>query len=160
LGRAEQIGFADDTFDLVFSVDVIHHVVDRAAYYSEVARVLRPGGQACTVTDSADTIRRREILSGYFPETAEPELARYPRVAQLNAWMVASGLVDDEVVMVEEPYAVTSAQPYRDKVYSSLYLISEKVWRVGVERLERDVARGPVQGASRYVCVWGRKPQA
>ena len=64
-----------------------------------------------------------------------------------------------DVVAVEEPYGVTSAQPFRDRAYSSLHLISEEAWRAGLERLERDLARGPVRGVSRYACVWGCKPE-
>jgi ubiquinone/menaquinone biosynthesis C-methylase UbiE len=157
LGRAEQLGFAGQAFTLVFSVDVIHHVADKASYYYEAARVLRPGGQVCTITDSEEIIRRREVLSGYFPETVEIELARYPRIGQLEAWMAAAGLVEPVVVTVEEPYEVTSAQAFRDKAYSSLHLISEEAWQAGLERLERDLARGPIRGASRYACLWGRK---
>ena len=71
-------------------------------------RLLRPGGRVCTVTDSEEIIRRREILSGYFPETVEVELARYPRIAHLESWMAAAGLVAIEVVTVEQPYEVTS----------------------------------------------------
>jgi ubiquinone/menaquinone biosynthesis C-methylase UbiE len=123
LGRAEELSFADGAFDLIFSVDVIHHVGDKAAFYREAARVLRPGGQVCTVTDSADMIRRREILSGYFPETIEIELARYPRIAQLEAWMDEAGLETSRVVAVKEPYEITSAEPFRDRAYSSLRLI-------------------------------------
>lgn len=158
LGRAEQLGVADDTFDLIFSVDVIHHVAGKAAFYREVARTLRPGGHVCTVTDSEEIIRRREILSGYFPETVELELARYPRIAQLKAWMTAAALEDEDVVTVEEPYQLTDARPFRDKAFSSLHLVPEEAWRAGLARLERDLARGPIRGASRYACVWGRKP--
>lgn len=157
LGRAEQIALAADTLDLVLSVDVIHHVADKAAFYAGVARVLRPGGQVCTVTDSADIIRCREVLSGYFPETVDRELARYPCLDQIEAWKVAAGLTDMEVVTVGEAYEVTSAQPFRDKVYSSLHLISDASWRAGLKRLERDLRSGPVRGVSRYACVWGRK---
>jgi SAM-dependent methyltransferase len=157
VGRAEQIAFAADKFDLIFSVDVIHHVADKGAYYAGVARALRPGGQVCTVTDSADIIRRREILSGYFPETVDRELARYPRISRLEAWMADAGLMGQELVHVKEPYEITSAQSFRDKAYSSLHLISDAAWRVGVERLKRDLAKGPVRGVSRYACVWGCK---
>jgi ubiquinone/menaquinone biosynthesis C-methylase UbiE len=157
LGRAEQIAFAANSFDLIFSVDVVHHVEDKAAFYAGVARTLRAGGRVCTVTDSADIIRRRELLSGYFPETVEVELARYPRIRQLEAWMVAAGLADVQVVTVEEPYEVTNSQPFRDRVYSSLHLISGEAFQAGLERLERDLARGPLRGVSRYACVWGRK---
>jgi ubiquinone/menaquinone biosynthesis C-methylase UbiE len=160
LGRAEELGFADATFHLVYSVDVIHHIGDKATFYREGARVLQPGGWLCTLTDSADMIRRREILSGYFPETVEIELARYPRIAQLETWMNRAGLVSIRTSAVEEPYEVTSIHPFRDRAYSSLHLIAEEAWQAGMERLERDLARGPIQGMARYACVWGRKPAA
>jgi ubiquinone/menaquinone biosynthesis C-methylase UbiE len=157
LGRAEQMGFAADGLNLVFSVDVIHHVSDRTAFYREAARVLQPGGYVCTVTDSEEIIRRREVLSGYFPETVEVELARYPRLADLEKWMAEAGLAGLGTILVEEPFEISSAQPYRDKAFSSLHLISEEAWRVGLERLEQALARGPIRGSSRYACLWGRK---
>lgn len=157
VGRAEQLAFAGGSLDLVFSVDVIHHVADQPAYYHEVARVLRPGGRVCTVTDSADMIRHREILAGYFPETVPYELARYPRLATLEAWMVEAGLIAGPVVAVEAPYELADAQPFRDRAYSALHLIPERAWRAGLDRLERDLARGPVRGVSRYACVWGQR---
>jgi ubiquinone/menaquinone biosynthesis C-methylase UbiE len=156
-GRAEQLGLAEGTFDLIFSVDVIHHVADKAAFYHEVVRCLSPGGQVCTVTDSADIIRRREILSGYFPETVEIELARYPRIAQLETWMAEAGLRQFAMTIVEVGIEITSAQPFRDRAYSALHLISEEAWQAGLERLERDLAHGPVRGVSRYACEWAAK---
>lgn len=158
LGRAERLAFANDAFDLIFSVDVIHHLSDKAASYREVSRALRPGGRVCTVTDSEEIIRHREILAGYFPETVEPELARYPRITQLEAWMTAAGMERLGTVTVTAPYKVTNAQPFRDKAFSALHLISEAAWQDGLERLEADLARGPVHGSSRYACAWGSKP--
>ena len=157
LGRAERLSFAAEALDLVFSVDVIHHVADKAAFYREAARILRRGGHACTVTDSEEIIRQREVLAGYFPETVEVELARYPRLADLEGWMAEAGLASLGTVVVEEPYEISSAQPYRDKAFSSLHLIPEEAWRAGLERLEQALARGPIRGASRYACLWGRK---
>ena len=66
---AESLPFSEDTFDVVMSTDVIHHIRDRDAYFQEAARVLRPGGQLVTVTDSHDDIPRRRPLSSHFPET-------------------------------------------------------------------------------------------
>ena len=68
-GSAESLPFADDTFDVVMTTDVIHHVGNREAYFREAARVLRPGGHIVTVTDSHDDIPRRRPLSSHFPET-------------------------------------------------------------------------------------------
>jgi len=157
-GRAEEMCFSARSFDLVFSVDVIHHVGEKLAFYRQAARALRPGGRICTVTDSEEIIRRREILSGYFPETVARELDRYPPIAQLKEWQVTAGLQEFEVVIVEQPLDLTGAQPYRAKAYSSLHLISEEAWRAGLARLEHDLEKGPIPTAVRYACVWSRKP--
>jgi SAM-dependent methyltransferase len=41
-----ELPFPDDSFDVVFSHGVLHHVPDILRAQSEVARVLRPGGEA------------------------------------------------------------------------------------------------------------------
>lgn len=43
-GRAEELPFADGTFDLVMALDVIEHIEDDAAAARELVRVTRPGG--------------------------------------------------------------------------------------------------------------------
>ena len=56
---ARALPFPDDTFDVVTATYILH-ILDpsaRAAVVGEVARVLRPGGRAVTVT--VDTRRRR-----------------------------------------------------------------------------------------------------
>jgi SAM-dependent methyltransferase len=44
-GVGEDLPFADDSFDLVFSNEVIEHVRDDARYAAEMVRVTRPGGR-------------------------------------------------------------------------------------------------------------------
>lgn len=41
---AEQLTFADDSFDAVFSFGVLHHTSSMEAAFAEIRRVLRPGG--------------------------------------------------------------------------------------------------------------------
>ena len=45
LGVGERLPFADDTFDLILSNEVIEHVADDRAAAAEMARVARPGGR-------------------------------------------------------------------------------------------------------------------
>jgi len=97
------------------------------------------------------------VLSGYFPEAVGGWPGRYPRLADLEGWMAEAGLTDLGTILVEEPFEISSAQPYRDKAFSSLHLISEEAWRAGLERLEQALARGPIRGKMRYACLWGRK---
>jgi SAM-dependent methyltransferase len=157
-GRAERLDFADAFFDLVLSVDVIHHVEDRPAHYREAMRVLRPGGLLCTVTDSEDIIRHREPLSTYFPETIDVELGRYPKIQDLKQMMLESGFTAIREETVEFRHALTDIQRYRDKAFSSLHLISAEAFARGMQRLEADLRdKGSVPWWSRYLMLWGTK---
>lgn len=44
-GSVEKLPFADDSFDCVFSHEVVEHVADDRAAILEAARILRPGGR-------------------------------------------------------------------------------------------------------------------
>jgi len=157
-GKAERLEFPDGHFDLVFSVDVIHHVGDRGRSFREAWRVLRHGGRSCTVTDSEWVIRNRQPLAAYFPETIEVDLARYPRIEELRAGMQEAGFADVAEEMVEFAYEVCDIGPFQDKPFSCLRLIQEDAFRRGIERMEQDLRAGPIAGISRYTLVWGVKP--
>lgn len=46
-----ELPYANDTFDLAFTVCVVHHVppADRPSFFSEMKRVVRPGGVICVI---------------------------------------------------------------------------------------------------------------
>jgi ubiquinone/menaquinone biosynthesis C-methylase UbiE len=153
--RAEKLPFDDNSFDLVMSTDVIHHIDNRDAYFHEAARVLRPGGHIATVTDSHDDIPRRRPLSSHFPETVAIELRRYPPVLRLLAEMEQAGFTEPRVVEAARPYDLTDIQAYRERAFSSLLLIDDDEFQRGIERLEADLAHGPIPCISRYTIIWG-----
>ncbi len=157
-GRAERLEFPEESFDLVFSVDVIHHVGDRAAHFTEAHRVLRPGGKVCTVTDSEWIIRNREPLAVFFPETVEVDLARYPSIGELCELMRQAGFTDADEETVEFAYVLTDAQAYRDRAFSSLHLIPEEAFQRGLARMQADLCAGPIPCVSRYLMLWGTRP--
>jgi ubiquinone/menaquinone biosynthesis C-methylase UbiE len=156
-GRAESLGLPSAGFDLVFSVDVIHNVEDLDAAFHEAARVLRPHGKISTVTDSEAVIRARSPLTAYFPETAEVDLRRYPSIPDIEHSMARAGFVDLVEQTVAFPYELRTAAPYRDKVFSSLRLISDGAFRRGLRRMELELAKGPISCVARYTLVWGTK---
>jgi SAM-dependent methyltransferase len=156
-GTAKRLDFAPDFFDLIFSVDVIHHLDDHLKHFREAYQVLRPGGRICTVTDSAWIIRHRQPLAIYFPESVKVDLDRYPRVADLREAMEEVGFSDLSETTVEFPYRITDIQAYRDKAFSSLHLIPEEAFQRGIERMEEDLRIGPIPGVSRYLLLWGTR---
>jgi ubiquinone/menaquinone biosynthesis C-methylase UbiE len=155
---AESLPLTDKAFDVVMSTDVIHHVRDRHAYFREAARVLRPGGQFVTVTDSHDDIPRRRPLASHFPETVPIELERYPSVPRLVEEMADAGFVAPQILQASRDYELDDIQAYRDRAFSSLLLIGEEAFRRGISRLQADLARGPIPCVSLYTMVWAQAP--
>ncbi len=119
--------------------------------------MLKADGKLCTVTDSEWIIRRRQPLATYFPETVEADLERYPTMAELREAMKQVGLAKIAEEQVEFAYQLTDIQAYREKAFSSLYLIPEEAFQKGIERMEQDLKRGPIRCVSRYLLLWGTK---
>jgi SAM-dependent methyltransferase len=69
--------FADESFDLVITQDVMEHVLDPEAAFREIARTLRPGGAHVFTTpiypDLAVSERRTRVKDGEIEYLAEPE---------------------------------------------------------------------------------------
>jgi ubiquinone/menaquinone biosynthesis C-methylase UbiE len=159
LGKAEQLDFAANFFDLIFSVDVIHHVTGHLDYFREAYRVLKPGGHICTATDSEWVLRNRRPLATHFPETVETELARYPRIPKLAELMTQVGFGAIKDTLVEFSFQLKDIQAYRDRAFSSLHLISEDAYQRGIHRLEDELReQGFIRCISRYTLLWGTKP--
>lgn len=63
VANAEQLPYADESFDHVYSWGVIHHSPDTEAIVREMHRVLRPGGTACVMVYNRTSVNyRAEIM--------------------------------------------------------------------------------------------------
>ena len=156
-GTAEYLDFPDASLDLVFTIDVVHHLGRPADHYREAHRVLVPGGYLCTMTHSDEMFRSSMVLSRYFPETVEVNLERYPTVEALREQMTGAGfgdLRDDEITY---PAEVNNSALYASKAYSTLHLIPQAAFERGLAALERDLERGPISGERRYLMLWAVK---
>ena len=62
---AERLDFPDATFDLVWSWGVIHHSASTTRVLSEIARVLKPGGEARLMVYALDSMSAYITLAKY-----------------------------------------------------------------------------------------------
>jgi ubiquinone/menaquinone biosynthesis C-methylase UbiE len=92
---AEHTTLAQAQFDLVFCVDVVHHLLNRAQVFDEAYRVLRNGGALCVATDSEQIIRRRQPLSAVSSELA---VKNTTRTGQSDGVAVVEGDAQERVV--------------------------------------------------------------
>ncbi|MCM3902206.1 MAG: class I SAM-dependent methyltransferase [Pyrinomonadaceae bacterium] len=60
---AENLDFADNSFDLVYSHGVLHHTPDTERAIREIHRVLRPGGRAVVMLYHRDSYNYRVNIS-------------------------------------------------------------------------------------------------
>ncbi|MFN2596747.1 MAG: class I SAM-dependent methyltransferase [Pyrinomonadaceae bacterium] len=60
---AENLDFADETFDLVYSHGVLHHTPDTARAVREIHRVLKPAGRAVVMLYHRDSYNYRVNIS-------------------------------------------------------------------------------------------------
>lgn len=74
--NVEQLTYADASFDLCTSTEVFEHVADDRRGYSEMLRVLRPGGWlvfSVPLTGAASTQERTVIIDGVRRDVLPPE---------------------------------------------------------------------------------------
>jgi SAM-dependent methyltransferase len=154
VGQADDIPSDENFFDFVYMTDVIHHVPDIKAMFTEIWRVLRspdpesgePGGMGCIVTQSHQQIEARPIAC-YFPGTAEVDKARYPDIPEIVEIAQARGFVQVESeILTEEALELDNIylELVREKGYSMLHLISEEEYQAGLAKLEQALQNGPV----------------
>lgn len=101
----ERLPFADESFDLVFGVAVLHHADDVAAVMREVRRVLKPGGRYFGM----DEFAAAPALRGFWRDSRFSPFARrhgeldvQEAVYTLREWQAAvrdGGFTDARVAM-------------------------------------------------------------
>lgn len=156
-GYAHALPFADGSLDMIFSVNVVHHMENVTPYFCEASRVLGAGGVLCTATDSEAIIRRRRPLSRYWPSTVPVELARYHAIDTLREEMAGVGFRHIDEWQAQSEFAISDSGPYRDKAFSCLQLIAEEEFTRGLNAMEADLLGGPVEGNSELAFLWGRR---
>lgn len=80
---AEDLPFEDDAFDAAMAVLTIHHWTDKAQGCAEMSRIARKR----IVLLTFDPDRRDAWLLDYFPEFADQDDQRFPKMEDYSRWL-------------------------------------------------------------------------
>lgn len=154
-GDAARLPFADQAFDLVTNQFAFHHVRDKRSMVGEVCRVLRPRGRF--VMTNIDPYQMPEwALYRYFPTARREDFKDFCPQEQITALLQEAGMAP---VQVERRYSESVEDlrellnAVRQRVSSQLLVISERDYRAGLARMERELCRARGQAVSIPTCL-------
>ena len=151
--RAEDLPWRDATFDRIFCVNALHHFTDRARFFSEARRILKPGGGLLTIGKDPHAEHDDWWVYTYFEETRAIDRERFARVRTLRGEMALAGFawtesMEADHIEVVRPASEALADGVVDASFTSqLTVLSDEEFRRGSERLRQanDAAGGELQ---------------
>jgi ubiquinone/menaquinone biosynthesis C-methylase UbiE len=145
-GDAIHLPYQDNSFDLVYCVDAIHHFSDQPAFIAESFSVLSPGGALAVLGSDPHSGVNTWYVYDYFQGVLETDLRRFPSGSTILAWMQAEGfqnVTSKQVEHISEIYLgkdVLNNPFLRKNSCSQLALLSEEAYQAGLEKIEAAIA--------------------
>ena len=139
VANAQELPFADESFDAVIAAHMLYHVPHRDKAFSEIVRILRDGGHLYAVTNGIkhmhELVAMLRVLDPEWPhESISADLPNFNLqngAEQLSAWF-------NEVALLgyEDSLAVTEAKPLVDYLLSTMHA-QELAKRLSAEEFRR-----------------------
>lgn len=149
-----------DMFDLVFMVDVIHHIKDIDSMIKNIKRVLKPNGHVVVFSDSHEHIKQR-LTTKYFPETLQAELDRYQDTDEIKNCLLKQNFNDVHSGAVQLGITTGFGQKLIDiatkKGYSMFGLITDEAIAAGIDRIKEDMKKHDIEYHQSAPYVLGAK---
>jgi ubiquinone/menaquinone biosynthesis C-methylase UbiE len=145
-GSAVQLPYLDNTFDLLYSVDAVHHFGDHKTFVEEAFRVLKPGGAFATIGHDPHEGSTKWYAYDYFDTVFDTDLRRYPSSVSMIEWMIITGFENASTQTVEHIQnihvgdAILRDPFLKQSATSQLALLDKRTYDAGVGRIKRALA--------------------
>jgi len=133
--------YSDESFDVIFMSNVIHHCNAPIKALRECHRVLGNNGIILIRYGAMEQIRE-DVTHVFFPETLVLDEGRTPSVELVERWMTKAGFSGINTEMVEQKTFQTCEALLEAHAYKStsvLTMISEHAYETGMHRLKKYV---------------------
>ena len=138
-GKAERIPIPDNSFDVAWLSQIMHHLQDLPAAASELQRVMKPSGLVLIRSNFKGRLNGFCRYYDFFPTGLEVDESRHPTIEQVCDCF---GVHDFRLQSMEtvEQIEATNLQEYSDRIrlrtYSTFELISEEEFEQGLAKLQ------------------------
>ncbi len=155
--RAEWLPWQDASFDRVFCVNALHHFGDRAQFFAEARRVLKPGGALMTIGKDPHTGRDEWWVYDYFEGTRAFDEARFAPVRILRGELTLAGFdwaesFEADRIEVVRTAGEALANGTLDRAFTSqLSVLTEDEFNRGVQRITEAQAQQTAAGADLHL---------
>ncbi len=142
-GSAYRLPLDDGAAALVMMVMVVHLLRQRVRAFTEVRRILRPGGRLSLWTFTPRHVEEF-YLNPYFPSIAVIDRPRFPSVAVLSAELRRASFEEVRVQLMDEPRQLDIADVVdrvRGRYISTLAMLPPLEYRLGLQQLEEMLAQ-------------------
>ena len=145
-GTGISLPYRDESFDLLYSVDAVHHIGDHRAFVAEAFRVLKPDGAFVTIGYDPHEGSTRWYAYDYFDTVYDTDLRRYPSGRSMITWMKDAGFKNTSTQTIEHINNVhvgdgTLRDPFlKQNATSQLALLDKDVYDAGVKRIKHALA--------------------
>lgn len=149
--------YEDGTFDLVFSINVIHYIENLENYFKEALRVTDEHGVVLTIIANRDKMKKS--MGKYFSEMNHNIQSTDSFIEQISSNMKQAGFEDIRVTNTDYDYNMkaTDLDAFKNKVFAWVRLLPEECYRQGIALMEEDVRQGKCLGSENFTYIWGFK---
>jgi SAM-dependent methyltransferase len=161
VASAERLPFKDGWFERAL-MQLVIHLVEQPEAFAEAWRVLGPDGRLVIVTFGEEHFAQY-WLNAFFPSMEGLDRARFPTTDELVAELRDAGFDDVRLVPlgqrveIDRDWALTKV---RGMFISTLQLLDEDEFRVGLERLEAELPERVEYALEWVVAVASKAPLA
>ena len=139
---AEKLPFAQNSFELIFCVNAVHHFKDPREFIQEAYCTLQPGGGIGILGRDPHRNHDQWYVYEYFDQVYQKDLQRFTPWKHLIKWMDAVGFLNIRMVPIGRIVANKIGRdvledPYLQKNSTSqLILISDADYNAGIAKIQ------------------------
>lgn len=145
---ASNLPFNNNSFDLIFCINAIHHFPDKKKFFSDAAFCLNVNGVLCIYSVDPH-IDKNWYVYDYFDGVYENDLMRFPSLSETKNYCAMFNLQVEEQILVERVYnsrtgeEVFSDEFLKKNMNSQLANLTDEEYSNGIKKIKQKIVHHP-----------------